>query len=469
MRGHCENVLLESIPTIVAGWCEIRGFRGRVKHDRCPESEFFVFLSRVVLNTTQEFCMALSKIKFVGLMLVHTALISGIARATDWNQFRGPNRDNISTETGLLAEWPEGGPDLLWTGSGLGEGYSAVSVVGDLIFTMGNRDGGEFIIALDRSSGDVVWKTRNGNEYHDGTGNGPRGTPTVVDNRVYALGGNGDLTCCSADSGDVHWHRNILIDYQGSNITWGISESVLVDGDVVICTPGGSKGTVVALNAKTGTEEWASRVPESPQAAYASPVIAETGATKQYVIFTSKGIVGIQADNGKALWGQNKSSNGTANCATPLVIGKHIYSSSDYGTGAELIQISARRNRISSKVVYFNKSMKNHHGGMVHVDGYVYGSSSDILTCIDLKSGKPTWRQRSMKGSVVYADGRIVFRHEDGPVVLVEASSKAFNELGRFNQPERSGRPAWAHPVIAGKRLYLRDQDKLLVYDLQGS
>ncbi len=412
--------------------------------------------------------MAYLRICLVGSAFLSSSLICEITSAVDWNQFRGPNRDNICTETGLLAEWPSGGPELLWVGAGLGEGYSAVSVVGDLIYTMGNRDGGEYIVALDRSSGDVVWKTRNGNEYHDGTGNGPRGTPTVVDGRVYALGGNGDLTCCNADTGDMIWHRNILSDYQGSNITWGISESVLVDGGTVICTPGGRKGTVVALNAQTGAEEWASRVPESPQAAYASPVIAETGATKQYVIFTSKGIVGIQADNGQALWGQNKSSNGTANCATPLVIGKHIFSSSDYGTGAELIQISARRNRISSKVVYFNKNMKNHHGGMVHVDGYVYGSSSDILTCINLKTGKPTWRQRSMKGSVVYADGRIVFRHEDGPVVLVEASSKAFNELGRFDQPERSGRPAWAHPVIAGKRLYLRDQDKLLVYGLQG-
>lgn len=412
--------------------------------------------------------MALSRLSTAGLVLVQISLIFETAGAADWHQFRGPNRDNISTETGLLEEWSAGGPILLWTGSGLGEGYSTVSVVGDLIYSMGNRDGGEFIIALDRNSGDVIWTTRNGSEYHDGTGNGPRGTPTVVDGRVYALGGNGDLTCCSADTGDVIWHRNILSDYQGSNITWGISESVLVDGDVVICTPGGNKGTVVAFNAQSGAEEWVSRVPESPQAAYASPVIAETGATKQYVIFTSKGVVGIRADNGKALWGQNKSSNGTANCATPLVIGKHIFSSSDYGTGAELIEISARRNTISSKVVYFNRNMKNHHGGMVHVDGYVYGSSSDILTCINLKSGKPTWRQRSMKGSVVYADGRIVFRHEDGPVVLVEASSKAYNELGRFQQPERSGRPAWAHPVIAGKRLYLRDQDKLLVYDLQG-
>jgi len=405
----------------------------------------------------------------VRIIIAIVCLLVSSVDAADWNQFRGPNRDNISTETDLLSQWPQDGPSLVWVGSGLGEGYSAVSIVGDLIYTMGNQDGGEFIVAMNRESGDVVWKVRNGNEYHDGTGNGPRGTPTVVDGRVYALGGNGDLTCCNADSGDVLWHRNILRDFQGSNITWGMSESVLVDGDKVICTPGGNKGTVVALNTVSGDEEWVSRVPESPQASYASPMISQVGNTKQYVVFTSKGVVGIQADNGKPLWGQNKSSNGTANCATPLVIGSQIFSSSGYGTGAELIQINARRRKINSRVVYHNKNMKNHHGGMVHVDDHVYGSSSDILTCINLKTGKSTWRQRSMKGAVIYADGKIVFRHEDGPVVLLEASPKAFKQLGRFDQPQRSGRPAWAHPVIAGGRLYLRDQDKLLVYDLQGS
>lgn len=394
-------------------------------------------------------------------------VLSPPAPAADWNQFRGPNRDNLSEETGLLNEWPEGGPEQLWTATGLGEGYSAVSVVGDLIYSMGNLDGSEFIIAVDRHSGNVAWSTRSGREYHNGAGGGPRGTPTVVDGRLYALGANGDLTCCDADSGDVLWSRNILQEFGGSNITWGISESVLVDDGSVICTPGGDRGTIVALNQITGATEWASRVPESPAAAYASPVIATVGSVKQYIVFTSKGVVGVQAADGKPLWGQNKSSNGTANCATPLVIGTQIFSSSDYGTGAELIQVSARGRQVTSNVVYHNRNMKNHHGGMVHVDGHVYGSNSDILTCIRLRTGKPTWRQRSMKGSVVYADGKIVFRHENGPVVLLAASPQSYQELGRFNQPDRSNQAAWAHPVIAGGVLYLRDQDKLLAYNIR--
>lgn len=401
------------------------------------------------------------------LICLCVCLLTSTLQSADWNQFRGPNRDNLSEETGLLDEWPQGGPQRLWTATGLGEGYSAVSVVGDLIYSMGNLDGSEFIIAVDRQNGENVWTTRSGREYHNGAGGGPRGTPTVVDGKLYALGANGDLTCCNAQSGDVLWSRNILKEFGGSNITWGISESVLVDDGKVICTPGGTRGTIVALNRNSGATAWASRVPESPAAGYASPVIANVGSLKQYIVFTSKGVVGIRADNGTPLWGQNKSSNGTANCATPLVIGSQIYSSSDYGTGAELIQVAARGRRVTSEVVYHNRNMKNHHGGMVHVDGHVYGSNSDILTCIRLKTGKPTWRERSMKGSVVYADDKIVFRHENGTVVLLAASPDSYQELGRFSQPERSNQQAWAHPVIAGGILYLRDQDKLLAYDVQ--
>ncbi len=385
----------------------------------------------------------------------------------DWNQFRGPNRDNLSPETGLADKWPEGGPELLQTISGIGEGYASVSLVGDLMYTMGNVDGGEQVIALDRSTGKIVWKTRNGDEYTEGQGNGPRGTPTVIDGKVYSLGGNGDLSCLDAESGKVVWQGNILKEFGGGNITWGISESVLIDDGKVICSPGGKDATVVALDAMTGKVIWKSQVPEQPAASYASPVVATIGKVKQYVIFTSKGICGVRASDGEPLWGQNASSNGTANCATPLVVDNYVFSSSDYGTGAELVELKAQGKSIEAKQVYFTKDMKNHHGGMVFLDGYVYGSNGDMLSCVELKTGKPTWRERSMKGSVAYADKKIVFRNEQGPVVLLAADSGEYKELGRFDQPDRSDRPAWAHPVIADGKLYLRDMDKLLVYNLK--
>lgn len=391
-----------------------------------------------------------------------TAIVPG-----DWNQFRGPRRDNLSPESGLADKWPEGGPELLQTISGIGEGYASVSLVGELMYTMGNVDGGEQVIALNRKTGEIVWKTRNGDEYREGQGNGPRGTPTVVAGMVYSLGGNGDLSCIKADNGEMVWQVNILKEFGGSNITWGISESVLIDDGKVICSPGGSDATVVALDAKSGNVIWKSRVPEQPAASYASPVAITIGKIKQYVIFTSKGICGVRADDGEPLWGQNASSNGTANCATPLVVDNYVFSSSDYGTGAELVQLIPSGKSVQAKQVYFTKDMKNHHGGMVLLNGHVFGSNGDMLSCVDLKTGKPTWRERSMKGSVVYADKKIVFRNENGPVVLLAADTQRYTELGRFDQPERSNRPAWAHPVIADGKLYLRDMDKLLVYNLK--
>lgn len=385
----------------------------------------------------------------------------------NWNQFRGPRRDNRSDETGLADRWPAGGPPQLLTVAGLGEGYSTVSIVDDLICTMGNADGGEQIIALDRASGRIAWTTRNGDEYREGQGNGPRGTPTIVDNRVYALGAAGDLTCCDLATGEVHWRRNILREFGGRNITWGISESVLVDEGRVICTPGGSSGTVVALDAETGENRWISLIPGRPRASYASPVVLTVGSVRQYVVFTSDGIAGIRADDGQPMWGQNASSNSTANCATPLVIGTQIFSSSDYGTGAELVALRSQGNYTRSRLVYHTRDMKNHHGGMIHLDGFVYGSNGNLFACVNVKTGEPAWRQRSMKGAPVYADGKIVFRNENGEVVLMAADSQQYRELGKFDQPDRSGRPAWAHPVIAGGRLYLRDQDRLLVYGLR--
>jgi outer membrane protein assembly factor BamB len=387
--------------------------------------------------------------------------------AGDWNQFRGPNRDNLSKETGLADQWPSGGPQLLQTITGAGEGYSSMSLVGDLMYTMGNRDGAEYVIAMNRQTGDIVWKTRSGDEYHDGTGDGPRGTPSVINGKVYSLGGNGDLTCLDASTGSVVWQQNILQKYKGSNIVWGISESVLVDDGNVICSPGGTDATVVALNADSGKVVWKSRVPEQPQASYASPVVSKIGNVKQYVIFTSKGICGVRAKDGEPLWGQNASSNGTANCATPLIFDNYVFSSSDYGTGAELVELSAQGGKVTPRQVYFTKDMKNHHGGMVLLNGHVFGSNSERLACVNLETGKATWQKPELKGSVVYADGNIVFRHENGPVHLVAADTEEYRELGRFEQPDRSGRPAWAHPVIAGGRLYLRDQDKILVYDLR--
>ena len=387
---------------------------------------------------------------------------------SDWPSFRGPKGDNISSESGLLRQWPAGGPPLVWTGQGIGEGYSAVSVANGRVFTMGNVDGQECIVALDVQTGQKIWDAPNGSPYRHGEGNGPRGTPALDGDAVYGLGANGDLSCVDANTGRVRWQKNILREFGGSNITWGISESVLIDGETLICTPGGRTATVVALNIRDGRPRWRAIVPGNPQAAYASPIAIDVGRVRQYVVSTSKGVVGIRATNGEVLWGDDRAANDTANCATPLFVDNHIFSSSDYGTGASLIRLRARGSRVTSTPVYFKRTMKNHHGGMVAFNGHIYGSNSDILSCVRLRDGEPTWRQRGMKGSVILADGHIYFRDERGPVHLIEVTPHEFREKGRFDQPDRSDRPAWAHPVIAGGRLLLRDQDLLLCYGIRG-
>lgn len=388
---------------------------------------------------------------------------------SDWNQFRGPNRDNLSPETGLLSNWPAQGPPLAWTARGIGEGYSAVSVSNGRVYTMGNVRDEEKVICLDLASGNEIWSVVSGSAYREGQGNGPRGTPSIVDGRVYSLGANGDLTCLDAQTGQTHWRKNILRDFGGSNITWGISESVLVDGDRVICTPGGQRATMVALNRDNGNVIWTASVPTSPKASYSSAIAVEVGGVRQYVNFTHAGVVGVRASDGRVMWGQRESANGTANCSTPVFFNGSVFTSSGYDTGGALFRLQSRGGQTVSQLAYSTRDMKNHHGGMVVIDGFLYGSSDPgILKCIDLRSNRVVWQSRSVgKGSVSYADGHLYVRSEQGPVALVAASPDGYDEKGRFDQPERSGRPSWSHPVIADGKLFLRDMDTLLAYDVR--
>jgi outer membrane protein assembly factor BamB len=386
----------------------------------------------------------------------------------DWPQYRGPQRDLTTSETGLLDRWPADGPALAWQTEGLGEGYSSVAVVGDTIFTQGSQGREERLFALARDGGEKKWSIPTGSFRNDGMGGGPRGTPTVDGDRVYALGANGDLVCAKVDDGEVVWQMNILKEFEGNNIAWGISESVLIDGDRLICTPGGKQATMVALDKLTGKPIWRSVVPGAPSAGYSSAIAVEVGGVRQYVNVVHTAVVGVRASDGNPLWGQRESTNGTANCSSPLFIENHIFTASGYGTGCALFKLASGGGQTRSEVVFSSKQMQNHHGGMIALDGYVYGFDEAILTCLDLKTGKPAWQNRSVgKGSLAFAEGKLYLRSENGPLALAEATPKGYEELGRFEQPDRGDRPAWAHPVVAGGKLYLRDQDKLLVYNVK--
>ncbi len=386
-----------------------------------------------------------------------------------WPQFRGTDRDNISIETGLLTSWPDAGPDVLWTTRGLGEGYSTVSIANGFIYTMGNQGDSEAFLVIDLQTGKPLWGKKLGPAYKEGQGNGPRGTPSVDATMAYALGATGELAAIDLATRQIRWQKNILSEYGGRNIQWGISESPLLDGDRLVVTPGGNTGTVVCLDKNTGRDIWKAVVPGQPQAGYASVVPMTVGNMKQYIAFTSKGVVGIGARDGRVLWADGTASNGTANCSSPVVYENRVFYASGYGTGGALVQLAAVGNGVQSRVLTKTTDMKNHHGGMVVVDGYVYGTSDPgVLTCIDLRNGQTMWQDRSVgKGAVSCADGHLYVRSERGSVALVEASPNGYREKGRFSQPHRSEKSSWPHPVIADGKLFLRDQDVLICFDLK--
>ena len=389
---------------------------------------------------------------------------------TDWPQWRGPKRDGKSASTGLLSQWPSGGPALAWMAEGLGEGYSTPSVSGSQLFVLGTKGNAEFVIALSTENGEIRWETKIGTKSGGGGYPGPRGTPTIDGDFVFAIGGEGALVCLKKDSGKRVWTLNLESDFSGKPGHWRYAESPLVDGNKVICTPGGIVA-VVALNKTNGQPIWRSTVApqgdESAGAAYASPIVADIQGTRQYIVFLHGGVVGIDAKSGQALWNYRKPANSTANCSTPVVLGDSVFAASGYGTGGGRVTITRQGSNWNVNEDYFVRKMESHHGGFLLHDGYIYGTNDSVLMCLDWDTGRIMWQDRCVgKGSIAYADGHLYVRSEGGDLALVEATPSGYREKGRFSQPQRSGKQAWPYPVIAGNRLYIHDQDRLLCFDV---
>lgn len=385
----------------------------------------------------------------------------------DWPQWRGAERNGISKETGLLKQWPSAGPKTAWTISSLGEGYGSLAVRGDRIYVQGTNGSASTIFALNRADGKTVWSAALGPKVDEGRGNGPRGTPTLDDDRIYALTENGDLACLRAGNGTPMWRKNILKDFGGRNPGWLISESPLVDGNKVIVSPGGKDAAIVALDKMTGQVIWMT-AGLSDGAAYSSCIAADVGGVRTIMNFTAGAAVGVRASDGKVMWRHAGSANRTANCTTPVFADNKVFFSSAYGTGGALLALSAQGGEVKSQEVYFTKDMMNHHGGMVLVNGYLYGFSNSILTCLEFATGKKMWSARSVgKGSLTYADGMLYLFGEDHKVGLAAASPEAYVEQGSFSIQDL-GKPSWAHPVVAGGKLYIRNQNMLTAYDVKG-
>jgi outer membrane protein assembly factor BamB len=445
------------------------------------------------------------KTRSVGLLLPFFLIVALPVYAADWPQFRGPDRTGRSKEKGLLQEWPKDGPPLLWSCTDAGLGYSGPAVVGDRLYTMGARGDTTYVICVDIAKGKELWHTKVGPIFTfkgNSWGDGPRSTPTVAGKLVYALGGYGDLVCLDADRGKELWRKHLVKDLGGQMMTsWGYSESPLVDGDHLVCMPGGPQGTLAALDKNTGKVVWRSKDLKD-RATYSSLCILELGGVRQYVTqtFAADGtaeeepgsaatglpaVAGFAAADGKVLWHHTFAKGSYYELTpTPVLQDNLVYVTAE-AVGCQLLKITAQdKDQFAAKPLYTGKTRKlmdNWHGGVVLVDKHVYGFSyGKGWICQELKSGKPAWQERlklpGSSGSLVYADGRLYLYSDEGVAVLLKASPEGWEEAGRVALPQKSKsreeRPTsqrgaiWTHPVIANGRLYLRDQELLFCYDI---
>lgn len=401
------------------------------------------------------------------------------AVAADWPQWRGPRRNGISQESGLLKEWPQNGPKLLWQVQDIGEGYATPAVVGTRLYLLSNRGlENEFVQALSVQDGKPLWSTRIGNV---GSPNQEppypmaRSTPTLDGDLLYALGSDGDLVCLQAATGELLWKKNLRGDFGGKPGKWAYSESPLVDGEVLVVTPGGTEATLLALNKKTGAVVWKSAVPGGDPAAYSSAIVIQAAARKQYVQFLDKGVVGVDAKTGRFLWRYERTSTGPANIPTPVAQNGYVYSANARRFGGGLVQLHATKDGVSAEEVYFERDVPNTLGGQVLLDGYLYGTNPKGLACAEFVTGKMKWQAEGVgPGAVLYADGNLYVHGENGDVALVEATPESYRERGRFTPPaqpkrSRSREMAWAYPVVANGRLYIRDLGTLWCYEVKDS
>ena len=397
-----------------------------------------------------------------------TVISSQSGERAEWTQWRGPNRAGTSPDTGLMRSWPPSGLPALWVASDLGAGYGSVAVAGDRVFVQGMVEEESVVSSVSRADGTLVWRRALGPGGYNMYGSGPRSTPTVDGDHVYVLTEVGELACLRRADGAVVWRRDILAEFDGNNPPWLMSESPLVDGDHVIVTPGGRDAGMVALDKRSGETVWVA-AELSDQAGYASPIVADVDGVRTVMTVTASAGVGVRRSDGALMWRYERVANGTANIATPVFHDNKVFYTSAYGKGGALLGLGVEDGEVRAEEVYFTTNLQNHHGGVVLVDGYLYGFHQSILVCMEFATGEVMWRDRSVgKGSVTYADGQLYVLSENNVVGLVDASPSAYVEKGRFQISDEDW-PSWAHPVVSGGRLYIRNQAHLSAYDLLGS
>jgi outer membrane protein assembly factor BamB len=407
------------------------------------------------------------------VMLSRTISGTDSARC-EWPGFHGPDRQNKSRETGLLTAWPEGGPDLLWTVSGLGEGYASVSIAEGLIYTAGSVDDQSYVFAYDLD-GNLIWKKPNGPawkvEVSWATGyDGSRSTPTYDNGIVYHLSEASRLTAYDAKTGEEIWSRDLMSDFAASMPDYGFTESVLIDGDRLFVRPAGRRGFQVCLDKKTGETLWTNiEIPGTY--AYNSAVLHDFGGYRQVIGASSSCYYGVDSETGALLWTVDFENPYEVNCTDAVVSNEYVLMSNGEGGSSLLVRLHASGDKITPERVWQNEIMDNYHGGIIFHEGYFYGSGDHNRGwfAIELLTGEQMWKSSPTMGSITYADGMLYLYNENGRMKLVRATPDLYEETGEFQLPNRGKGPFWAHPVVCGGRLYLRHADQLYAYTVKNA
>ncbi|UCG26956.1 MAG: PQQ-like beta-propeller repeat protein [Bacteroidales bacterium] len=390
----------------------------------------------------------------------------------EWRSFHGPDRTNKSTEKGLLKEWPEAGPEAAWTVSGLGEGYSSVSVAEGYLFTAGIIDKKTYVFAFDLD-GKQIWKKPNGNSWETDlswarTYTGSRSTPTYDNGVVYHLNDLGRLAAFDYKTGNEIWNMELREQFDAEIPEYGYCESVFIEGDRLYCSPAGKKGYIVCLDKNDGTTIWTNREVPGP-VGFSSPVLFDHGGYRQIAGLSANSVYGVDSETGKMLWVVEFENSRSNNITDPIFQDGHVFASTGYGKGSMLIKLNVSGTDIIPETVWQTDLMDNQHGGVIFHEGYLYGSGQEERGwfCLDFMTGRQMWKA-SGKGSLTYADGMLYCLEERGIMTLVRASPEKYEAVSTFEVPRGGKGFHWAHPVVCGGMLYIRHMDKLFAYDIHG-
>lgn len=417
----------------------------------------------------------------LGTLIALQCSLNSRLNAADWPTFRGSDRRAVSQETGFLQQWPAEGPAKVWEATGTGRGYASMAIADGRIYTLGDtvegaEDQDEYLLCFNQEDGKLIWKAKTGTPWDQGNANwqGSRSTPSTDGELVYVLNPKGNLVCCEAATGVERWRKNLEQDFEGKKgDKWGYSESVLIDGDLLVCTPGGEKHTIVALDKKSGEMKWSMARAEDRGAGHASIAISVIGGVRVYVQVTASGPIGVRATDGEMLWSYPLEKT-TAVIPTPIVRDDLVFFTAGYKRGGALVrQVPAAEGKVNVEEIYpINPDLANKHGGIVLVGDQLYGDSDDqgIPFCADLMTGKILWKKRgtgSGSASYVAADGHLYIHFANGTMVLAKASPEDYTEVGSFKVPGSGSRPSWSHPVISNGKLYVREQDRICCFSIK--